>query len=131
MNDSSQLGRPFPRENPRSIFLTTHSLVLVVIARQSRITTREVSKVVGMTEKSVQAVTARLCAEGYLSKTRTGRSLTYDVNRELPLGGGWFSELTIGDLLRALEPSTRVKPGGSAPQPRRREREPRPSDINT
>ena len=61
--------------------LTGHGHVLVEIARNPEARIRDISPVVGLTERSVQAIVADLEAEGYLTRTRTGRRVVYTVNR--------------------------------------------------
>jgi DNA-binding MarR family transcriptional regulator len=60
--------------------LTGHAHVLVEIARNPEARIRDISLVVGLTERSVQAIVADLEAEGYLTRTRTGRRVVYTVN---------------------------------------------------
>jgi len=62
--------------------LTGHGHVLVEIARNPDARIRDISPVVGLTERSVQAIVADLEAAGYLTRTRTGRRVVYTVNRE-------------------------------------------------
>ena len=62
--------------------LTGHGHVLVEIARNPKARIRDISPVVGLTERSVQAIVADLEAAGYLTRTRTGRRVVYTVNRE-------------------------------------------------
>ena len=62
--------------------LTGHGHVLVEIARNPKARIRDISPVVGRTERSVQAIVADLEAAGYLTRTRTGRRVVYTVNRE-------------------------------------------------
>jgi MarR family len=62
--------------------LTGHGHVLVEIARNPEARVRDISPVVGLTERSVQAIVADLEAEGYLTRTRTGRRVVYAVNRD-------------------------------------------------
>ena len=54
--------------------LTGHGHVLVEIARNPEARIRDISPVVGLTERSVQAIVADLEAAGYLTRTRTGNS---------------------------------------------------------
>jgi hypothetical protein len=60
--------------------LTGHGHVLVEIARNPRARIRDVSAVVGLTERSVQAIVADLESAGYLSRYRDGRRNVYTVN---------------------------------------------------
>ena len=62
--------------------LTGHGRVLVEIARNPKARIRDISPVVGLTERSVQAIVADLEAAGYLTRTRTGRRVMYTVNRD-------------------------------------------------
>jgi DNA-binding MarR family transcriptional regulator len=62
--------------------LTGHGHVLVEIARNPEARIRDISPVVGLTERSVQAIVADLEAAGYLTRTRTGRRVVYTVKRD-------------------------------------------------
>jgi hypothetical protein len=62
--------------------LTGHGHVLVEIARNPDARIRDISPVVGLTERSVQAIVADLEAAGYLTRARTGRRVVYSVNRD-------------------------------------------------
>ena len=62
--------------------LTGHGHVLVEIARNPEARIRDISAVVGLTERSVQAIVADLEAAYYLIRTRTGRRVVYTVNRD-------------------------------------------------
>jgi predicted transcriptional regulator len=60
--------------------LTGHGHVLVEIARPPQARIRDISPVVGLTERTVQAIVADLEAAGYLTRTRNGRRNQYTVN---------------------------------------------------
>jgi hypothetical protein len=60
--------------------LTGHGHVLVEIARDPEARIRDISTVVGLTERTVQAIVADLEAAGYLTRDRTGRRNIYTVN---------------------------------------------------
>jgi hypothetical protein len=60
--------------------LTGHGHVLVEIARNPQARMRDISEVVGLTERTVQAIVADLEAEGYLTRARAGRRNLYTVN---------------------------------------------------
>ena len=75
MSDPNQSGGTWT-------LLTGHGHVLVEIARNPEARIRDLSPVVGLTERSVQAIVADLEAEGYLTRTRTGRRVVYSVNRD-------------------------------------------------
>jgi DNA-binding IclR family transcriptional regulator len=62
--------------------LTGHGHVLVEIAHNPDARIRDISPVVGLTERTVQAIVADLEAAGYLTRTRTGRRTRYTVNHD-------------------------------------------------
>ena len=62
--------------------LTGHGHVLVEIARNPKARVRDISPIVGLTERTVQAIVADLEAAGYLTRTRSGRRVLYTVNRD-------------------------------------------------
>ena len=74
MSDPNQSGGTWT-------LLTGHGHVLVEIARNPDARIRDISPVVGLTDRSVQAIVADLEAAGYLTRTRTGRRVVYTVNR--------------------------------------------------
>ena len=62
--------------------LTGHGHVLVEIARNPEARIRDIAVVVGLAERTVQAIVADLANAGYLTRTRTGRRTTYTVNED-------------------------------------------------
>jgi DNA-binding MarR family transcriptional regulator len=60
--------------------LTGHGHVLVEIARHPDARIRDIGAVVGLTERTVQAIVADLEGAGYLTRTRVGRRTRYTVN---------------------------------------------------
>jgi DNA-binding MarR family transcriptional regulator len=62
--------------------LTGHGHVLVEIARNPTARIRDIADVVGLTERTVQAIVADLEGAGYLTRTRTGRRTVYAVNTD-------------------------------------------------
>ena len=107
--------------------LTGHGRVLVEIARNPGARIRDISAVVGLTERTVQAIVADLEAEGYLIRTRTGRRTHYTVNPDSEFRHSAQKGLRVGPLLTLLaasetarttpEPDDQILPG----------RRPRPS----
>jgi DNA-binding MarR family transcriptional regulator len=82
--------------------LTGHGHVLVEIARHPEARVRDISPVVGLTERSVQAIVADLEAEGYLTRTRSGRRVVYTVNRDSLFRHSAQVGLRVGPLLDLL-----------------------------
>ena len=86
--------------------LTGHGHVLVEIARNPGARIRDISPVVGLTDRSVQAIVADLEAQGYLTRTRAGRRVVYTVNRDSLFRHTAQEGLRVGpflDLLAASE----------------------------
>jgi DNA-binding transcriptional ArsR family regulator len=83
-------------------FLTNHGLVLSVLAKCPRITGRELSAAVGITERATRKIIADLEAEGYISKKKEGRGIRYRINPDLPMRHETYEDTAIGDFLKAL-----------------------------
>jgi hypothetical protein len=82
--------------------LTGHGHVLVEIARNPETRIRDISAVVGLTERTVQAIVADLEAAGYLTRTRTGRRTRYTVNHDSVFRHSAQEGLRVGPLLDLL-----------------------------
>ena len=83
-------------------FLTKHALVLSLIAKQPRVTARELATAIGTTERQIRRVIADLFNAGYINKKREGRGLRYWIHPELSLRHDTHWEIAIGDFLEAL-----------------------------
>ncbi len=82
--------------------LTGHGHVLVEIARNPKARIRDISPVVGLTDRTVQAIVADLEATGYLTRTRTGRRVIYTVNRDRLFRHSAQEGLRVGPFLDLL-----------------------------
>lgn len=87
---------------PGWTFLTNHALVLSVLAKHSRITGRELSAAIGITERATRKIIADLEAEGYITKKKEGRRIRYRINPDLPMRHETYQDTAIGDFLKAL-----------------------------
>ena len=83
-------------------FITNHAAVLSLIAKQPRITARELSLAVGITERTVRRLIADLYTSGYISKKKEGRSIRYRIKPDLRLRHQTHQGIAIGDFLEAL-----------------------------
>ena len=83
-------------------FLTNHALVLSYIASTLKITARELSQAIGITERAVRKVIADLEADDYISKKKEGRNIRYSVDTEMHLRHHTHQEIAVGDFLRTL-----------------------------
>lgn len=83
-------------------FLTNHALVLSHIAHHPRVTARDLSNAVGITERASRKIIADLLNEGYITKKREGRGNRYRINPDLSLRHPSHGETAVGDLLETL-----------------------------
>ncbi|HEY6315716.1 MAG TPA: helix-turn-helix domain-containing protein [Streptosporangiaceae bacterium] len=86
--------------------LTGHGHVLVEIARNPDARIRDISAVVGLTDRTVQAIVADLEAAGYLTRTRTGRRTRYTVNPDRVFRHSAQDGHRVGALLDLLSAAT-------------------------
>ena len=102
---SGYFGKIFERSfctMPEWTFLTNHALVLSFLAKHPRITARELSTAIGITERAVRKFIADLHAAGYITKKKEGRGVRYRINPDLSLRHDTFREMAIGDFLESL-----------------------------
>jgi DNA-binding transcriptional ArsR family regulator len=90
-------------------FLTNHALVLCLIAQQSRITARDISSAIGITEKATRNIIKDLEDDGYITKKREGRRIRYRIKPDMPLRDETQQDKAIGDLLGLLGWKRRTK----------------------
>jgi predicted ArsR family transcriptional regulator len=83
-------------------FLTNHSHVLLLIARDPEIRMRDLADHVGITERAVQRIIDELREGGYLSITRQGRRNVYAVSDKPHLRHPVEAARTVGDLIRMV-----------------------------
>ena len=95
--------------------LTGHGHVLVEIARNPEARMRDISAVVGLTERTVQAIIADLEAAGYLTRARTGRRNRYTINPDSLFRHTAQEGLRIGPFLDLLAAAGKCGAAGSAP----------------
>ncbi len=94
-------------------FLTNHARVLCLIAQQPRITAREISATIGITEKATRNIINDLETDDYIAKKREGRRLRYRIDPDMPLRHEMQQDSAIGDLLEILGWKRRRKPKSS------------------
>ena len=93
---SSQDGRPWR-------FVTNHTQVLLCIARDPDVRTRDIAEMVGITERAAQRIVADLAEAGFVTIERVGRRNRYEVNREAAMRHQAQHGHEIGELLDLLE----------------------------
>ncbi len=83
-------------------FLTNHAHVLMCIARNPGIRTRDIADAVGITDRAAQRIVADLEAAGYLSHQKTGRRNIYQIHGDRPLRHPIERDHAIGELVDLL-----------------------------
>ena len=83
-------------------FLTHPALILRLLTKQPNITARELSAVIGITERAVRKIIADLYDTGYIYKKKEGRRIRYHINPDLPLRHDTQRDIAVGDFLEAL-----------------------------
>lgn len=100
-----QIRRRSPRKTPPVhdfTFLTNHTHVLICLAANPGITLRQVSALVGITERAVLAIVKDLTLVKVLSVKKDGRRNVYRIHNEAHLRHGIERHRTVGDLLKAI-----------------------------
>lgn len=91
---------PAPSERPPTwTFLTNHSHVLICIARDPTMRTRDLAVQVGITERAVQRIVADLVEAGYLARERVGRRNRYVIQHGRYLRHPVEAHRRVSDLL--------------------------------
>jgi predicted ArsR family transcriptional regulator len=85
-------------------FLTNHSQVLLCIARNQRMTAKEIAEVVGITERAVQRLIRDLEESAYIMRVRVGRHNRYMINTNQPMRHPAQGGRPIGELIDLLTP---------------------------
>ena len=84
-------------------FVTNHTQVLLAIASNPDIRTRDIADAVGITERAAQRIVADLAEAGYLETTRIGRRNHYAVNGEVSMRHPAQHNYEISALLDVLK----------------------------
>ena len=92
-------------------FLTNHAIVLFFLAKHPLITGRELSRLIGITERSVRNIISDLESEGYIKRSKEGRQVRYKTNPDLPLRHHTQKDKAIRILLEALNRG-QIRKGG-------------------
>jgi hypothetical protein len=93
-------------------FLTSHTQVLLCLAKDPNVRLRDVAVTAGITERATQKIVADLVESGYIERKRIGRRNQYNIRPNTPMRHEAQREVGIGELLELLVPGT-TKPGKS------------------
>jgi len=99
--DHKTISRNRDCEKPWT-FITNHAAVLSLLANHSRITAREISREVDITERSVRMIISDLYKGGYISKIREGRGVRYMVDYKRPMRHKTQRDVSVNHLLSIL-----------------------------
>ena len=83
-------------------FITNHAAVLSLVTKYPRITAREISQEVGITERSVRLIISDLDQGGYISKIREGRGVRYLVDSERSMRHKTQRDVAVKHLMSIL-----------------------------
>jgi hypothetical protein len=98
--------------------LTSHGHVLVEIARNPRARVRDISAIIGITERATQAIIADLERAGYVERIRIGRRTHYVLHADNPFRHSAQDGLRVGPFLELLAgPASASEPTAPAPAP--------------
>jgi len=84
-------------------FVTSHTRVLLCIARDPDVRMRDVAVTVGITERAAQRILADLVESGYVERARVGRRNHYKINRNMTMRHASQDGHEIGELLNLLK----------------------------
>jgi len=91
-------------------FLTSHTQVLLCIARDPTVRLPDVAVTVGITERAAQRIVHDLVVGGYIKRKRIGRRNQYNINPGTPMRHAQQREHEIGELLQVLsQPAARKR----------------------
>ena len=93
-------------------FLTNHARVLLCIAQDPGARLRDISAVLGITERSAYTIVTDLIQSGYVIKIKDGRRNRYEIRAELPVPEPASRQPSVGELLALL---TGARPTWRAP----------------
>ena len=83
-------------------FITNHAVVLTILARNEKMTAREIAIEVKITERTVIKIINDLIDSGYVLKEKVGRTNHYKIVQKKPLRRNRFSEVYIEDFLNLI-----------------------------
>ncbi|MFC1948446.1 winged helix-turn-helix transcriptional regulator [Chloroflexota bacterium] len=95
---------------PEFRFFTNHAMILSHIAQQPRITGRELSNTIGITERSTLKIINDLLEEEYITKTREGRNNRYRINPDKVISPPGLDDMAAEVLLKMLGWKKRGRP---------------------
>jgi hypothetical protein len=84
-------------------FLTNHAIVLYFLTKHPLITGRELSGLVGITERRVRNIISDLDSAGYIKRSKEGRQVRYKINLNSPFRHHTQKDKMVSILYEALD----------------------------
>jgi len=84
-------------------FVTNHTQVLLCIAEDEDVRTRDIAQKVGITERAAQRIVADLAESGFITVERVGRRNRYTIDRDAAMRHDAQTGYAIGELLDLLK----------------------------
>ena len=84
------------------MFISSHGLMLIEVARDPDATVRELAERAQLTERQAHRVLADLVEEGFLTRERIGRRNRYRVDKTAAMRHPRLQDHRVGELLDAL-----------------------------
>ena len=84
-------------------FFSNNVHVLVCLTHRPQPTTRQIAVEVGITERAVQRILARLTAAGVVTVRKAGRRNRYDLDLDQKLRHPLESHKTIGEFIHLID----------------------------
>jgi len=98
-------------------FLTNHARALVCIADDPGVRLRDISAVLGITERSAHTIVTDLIEDGYVIKIKDGRRNRYQIRTDRTLPEPASRQPSIGELLALLAHTDPRREDGSGAPP--------------
>ena len=98
----------------RWTFLTNHGHALICIARDPTVRLRDVATLLGVTERTAQAIVNDLAVAGYILRSRVGNRSRYIVRRSLPFRHPVERDHAVGALVDLLAARPAARPDVAA-----------------
>jgi DNA-binding MarR family transcriptional regulator len=83
-------------------FLTSHTQVLLCLARDPEVRMKDVAETVGITERAAQRILKDLVDAGYVDRERVGRRNRYTINEVNAMRHAAQHQHVIGELLEVF-----------------------------
>ena len=81
-------------------FITNHAVVLTILDRKEKYTSRQIAMETGLTERTVITIINDLISGGYIKKQKIGRMNHYEIVRDQFLRKNGFSDIYIQEFLK-------------------------------